>query len=1026
MLKEYKLNILEKIKLDNNTVELNKEREKDYKDYIKFAEEELNNIKDLLSKVSIEKEEEIFDTLYRKNHIVYGLAEILEIPRITHLLSITDFIFDYARKEQTFSKHSMTYLVNLIITTLLSNIFKEVLNLKITYDISFLIDECQTYLKTPLEEFSAKINEQSLDFEDSEEAKSPTDTSKTLNIEKQQEHNEKVKTYTKQDTSTIIANIPCDDEPETLEIPQDKLGFISDFYEESSEMLNSIGNQLIELETSTEDSNIVNNLFRNMHTVKGGARLLKIKKMEFLAHNLENLLQKIREGSIKVVSEIIDILLEGKQILGEILEEVASRGPIRTRIKPVMQKLVEFLNTGAISKPINEVENKSKIEPQKETDKVETVKSGVSKDNGVEKVDGSPKKTQNLKSFVKDKTAESIRVNTEKLDEVLNTASEIFVSRIKFQSEINSIKNLVKSFKQILNRTTQLSPETIMRRVNDVSENFIKDLKYHLIKNNGNLKNNVVKDLLEKTYKKAIGTDVNNELSIEEEITLNYISLDDVRKQLQKNLEIFEQLSSRLQNKAMGFRMVPISSLFNRFPTQVREMARNLGKKVRLEVIGGDTELDKVLINKLADPMVHMLRNSVDHGIETPNERKSKGKPDFGTIILKTYYYGSHAIIEIQDDGKGIDAGKVFEKAVAKGLVDISKRDKLTEAEIFDFLFMPGFSTSEKVSELSGRGVGMDVVKTSILQLHGTIEINSKPDKGTTIKLKLPLTLAIVRILLVKEGTYQFAFPLLNVLEIITISKNDLNIIENRIVYNLRGKTIPVSTLSSILDFDVNENTNELLQMVILQENNKMLGIVVSEILGRQEILIKNLGKLLKKVPYIMGCTILKDSKLVLILDPREIVKTYENTNIHINLSSEKNHDNKKSLIKKNILVIDDSSIQRDHLKNMLNKYGYNVDTAENGFEALKVSKTKMYSAFCVDIVMPLMDGYEFVERLRKIELYKNTPVFLITGKGESNLDKQRASNLNITKRFHKPVEENLFIETLKKYLKSSEGGNSQ
>ncbi len=833
MLKEYNLDILEKIELDYNAVELNKEKEKYYKSYIEYAESELNSITELLPKVSLEKEEELFDVLYRKNHILYGLAEVLEIPRITHLLKITDFIFDYARKEQTFDKHSMTYLINLIITTLLNNLFREILDLKVTYDISFLIEECENYLKVPLIEFSEKSKEQkSINFEETT-IEAPQTTSVESDNEKKSGASVVVEDEkTKLNTDELISNIPFDDEPEALEIPQDKLGFISDFYEESSEMLNSIGNQLIELETSTEDSNIVNDLFRNMHTVKGGARLLKIKKMEFLAHNLENLLQKIREGSIKVVSEIIDILLEGKQILGEILEEVASRGPIRTRIKPTMKKLVEFLNTGTVSEDIE----KAQTEPTPENNVSETTKEvedtkDESKSDESKKEDDSPKKTQSLKSFVKDKTAESIRVNTEKLDEVLNTASEIFVSRIKFQSEINSIKSLVKSFKQILTRTTQFSSETILRRVNDVSENFIKDLKYHLIKNDGDFKTDYVKELLEKTYEKAIGNDVNNELSIEEEITLNYVSLDEVRKQLQKNLEIFEQLSSRLQNKAMGFRMVPISSLFNRFPTQVREMARNLGKKVKLEVIGGDTELDKVLINKLADPMMHMLRNSVDHGIEMPEERTKKGKPDFGTIKLKTYYYGSHAIIEIEDDGKGIDVDKVFYKSVEKGLVDASKRDKLTKAEIFDFLFMPGFSTSEKISELSGRGVGMDVVKTSILQLHGTIEIDSEIDKGTTIKLKLPLTLAIVRILLVKEGTYQFAFPLLNVLEIITINKKDLNIIENRIVYNLRGKTIPVSTLSSILDFEVSENSNDLLQMVILQENNKTMGIVLSKIL---------------------------------------------------------------------------------------------------------------------------------------------------------------------------------------------------
>ncbi len=350
-------------------------------------------------------------------------------------------------------------------------------------------------------------------------------------------------------------------------------------------------------------------------------------------------------------------------------------------------------------------------------------------------------------------------------------------------------------------------------------------------------------------------------------------------------------------------------------------------------------------------------------------------------------------------------------KALEKNLITDNQKNKLSSTEILDLIFLPGFSTNENVTELSGRGVGMDVVRTAINQLHGSIEIESEEGVGTCFKLKLPLTLAIVKILLVQESSYQFALPILNIEALITVDRKDIIHIDNRLIFNYKGQTITIASLSVILDFPQSKFKSEKISMVILNENNKLIGILVDSVLGRQEILIKNLGRFLTKVPFVMGCTILRDSRLVLILDPRQIaegVKFAENIQKDVIKSTQSERSNRS------ILIVDDSALQRENLKAIFKNEDFHVETAENGFDALKASRIRTYSAFCVDIMMPLMDGYEFVERLRKIPIYQDVPIFLISSK---DIDRVRISNLKITSVFQKPISGDKLISILNERL---------
>ena len=979
------------LKIDDSQLEI--------KSYLSKLINIIKQQSDLINQLNLVMDpEEIFDKLYRNNYVLFGIARILNIHKLNHLFEILNFIFDLARKTGTIKEHSTDYLIKLLYEKALIMLNEINISNSISMDITDLIEESKNYLLPPLRKWNENYNN-ILNL-------STLPTTNEPEKERIDEVFNEEEKLEKKSNKLSVLDIPFDDEPEALNFPMDKIGFISDFYEENTEILENFGNSLLELETSSESSEIINNLFRMIHTVKGGARLLNIKKLEFLTHHLENLLDLLRHGKIELNSNIVDLFLDCKSSLSEILEETASRGPIITRIRPLVERLQKYI-TG-----IDQT-----IDLHKESSTIE--KSSITKESNLTNTrSGLPEeiKTKVEKIYPereKIKNSESLRVSSEKLDEVLNTASEIFIGRIRFQNEITTIQGFIKSFKTSVDKASDFQKSKIMAKIELYIPEVSKDLKklIHGKKHTNRIIDSFLNKIFNEMVSRIIPESSSIEMSLHEELNLNYLTIEEIQKQLQKNLESLEQLSTRLQNGAMSFRMVPISNLFEKFPIQIRDLARTVGKKVRVNIIGGDTELDKVLINKIGDPLIHMLRNSIDHGIESPEERLKLGKPEVGTIILKTYYHGSFAVIEIRDDGKGIDADKLLSKALEKELITEAQKLKLNGNEILDLVFLPGFSTNERVTELSGRGVGMDVVRTAINQLHGTIEIESQVGKGTCFKLKLPLTLAIVKILLVQESSYQFALPILNIETLITANKKDIILIDNRLIYNYKGQTINVTSLSTILDFPQSKFKTDKIPMVILNENNKLTGILVDSVLGRQEILIKNLGRFLTKVPFVMGCTILRDSRLVLILDPRQIaegVKMAGNFQKEV-LESKQTNDNSNV-----ILVVDDSALQRENLKAILKNSDYLVETAENGFDALKASRSKTYSAFFVDIMMPLMDGYEFVERLRKIPIYKEVPIILISTK---DIDQARISKLNITNVFQKPVDGDKLISILKERL---------
>ena len=888
--------------------------------------------------------QEIFDLTYTDCHFIRGFGQIMGSQKTSHLGMLAELIADSARYFQTYSNYSMSYLLGLLIEKL-AQVIKDLRKSKSTsLDITDVVSECAIYLKDPISEIlkeTAEKREARLTNSKSIQEK----TVEVKNLAPSPQVSAKL-------TSKKLEELE-DEQDEVLDIPNDKVGLISDFCEEAWESLQASENLLIELENNPTSKELINELFRAVHTVKGGSRLIEIKKIETLSHELETVLDFVRSDKLILDARLIDISLECIKRIGIITDEVAHRGPVKTKINDLILALTSNDDPLEINK--HNIQDFEKSTPEETTKKISDSKAPGNKTNA----------TTNI---VRE---ESIKVSADKLDTVLNTSSEVYISRIRLDNDQKLLSDAI---------------EQVNQDIGALNKEFASELS-EIDNKNINL-----------SFIPKYQTDIN--------MGLEKISIHNAN--LQKNIEDLEVLSSRLQSGAMNFRMLPISNLFNRFPAQVRDIARQIGKKVELKIQGGETELDKILINQLADPLLHLIRNSIDHGIETDQQRVAKNKTEIGLINLSAYYLGSNAIIEIEDDGKGIDSNIIAAKAVEKKLLSKERATELSEKEIFDLIFEPGFSSAEQVTELSGRGVGMDVVKTSINQMQGSIKVESKVDQGTKITLRLPLTLAVVGILLVSENKYEFAFPILNVEEIINVNlKTDIKNINDTLVFNFRGELVPTRLLSDFLGYPKNPKYEENKFLLILNDGENKIGVIVDEVQGQQNVLLKQLGNLIETAPFVIGCTILSNSKLVLILNVLELTQynPEKETNSLTEEVQELDTDEHKRSLRK-ILVVDDSKMQRKRICEFLQIQGYNTEEAGDGFEALKTADNTNFSAFFVDIQMPLMDGYELIENLRKSSSYKNTPVFVISG-GHVNKESilTRLEDLDVSNFFEKPVD---------------------
>ena len=580
---------------------------------------------------------------------------------------------------------------------------------------------------------------------------------------------------------------------------------VESFIVETNEIFEKLDNELLEIEKRPDDKELINSIFRAVHTVKGTAGFLSFEQMSVLAHRFEDVLNKMRRGEISFQPAMLDVMLEAFDLMKVLLKQVVDQNISDIDLTPTIKKL-EILSKGELpssqpaaktepseAKDIPSASQAAKQEPAAET--LEDTSSPRPSESHQTEQGTQPQHLQPPKSE-KNITDTTIRVDVQRLDHLMNLVGELVLGR---------------------NRLSQI---VSLDRNEDGREDFSHQL-------------------------------------------------NDTAAQI-------DFITTELQTAVMKTRMVQIGRVFNRFPRLVRDIAREFSKEISLVISGEETELDKSIIEEISDPLVHLIRNAADHGVESADVREKSGKTRQGTISLSAGHEGNHVIIEVRDDGAGIDPEKLKQKAIEKGIITPEEAHDMKTEDTYGLIFLPGFSTAQRVSSVSGRGVGMDVVKTNITKLNGIITVESEVGKGTRFTLKLPLTLAIIQGLLVGVGGETFAVPLSSVLEVVRTSRSEVSTVNGREVIRLRETVLPLVDISEILNVPGRDTGVKAFYTVVVGVANKKFGIVVDRLIGQKEIVIKPLGAYLKNIPGIAGSTILGDGRVIMIIDAGELLRLVE------------------------------------------------------------------------------------------------------------------------------------------------------
>jgi len=772
---------------------------------------------------------------------------------------------------------------------------------------------------------------------------------------------------------------------------------LEDFLIEAFEMIEQLDQDLVELESNPDDLDLLNKIFRVAHTIKGSGSFLNLDILTRLTHHMEDVLNKARKGELKITPDIMDVILESVDMMKALLENIRDNGTDVTDdidIEPVVAKLDAISKGQDISSSNSEESNEESKEESSLADELDISEEDL-ENMTPEEVEAE------IERLLKQRQEEDRRLREEmKKKESKKDSNEEKSKKDEAKSNNSNVaktpakKEVKKESKAVTTKKTTVE-QTIRVDVNrlDSLMNLIGELvlsKNRLIK--------IYNDVEERYEGEHFLDELNQVVS-----SISIVTTD-------------------LQIAVMKTRMLQIGKVFNKFPRVVRDLSRELGKKVNLIIKGEETELDKSIIEEIGDPLMHMIRNAVDHGIEPPEERVAKGKPEVGTVELKAYNEGNQIVIEISDDGKGMDPEVLKQKALEKGIISEKEAEMMSDKEAFMLIFKPGFSTAAKVTNVSGRGVGMDVVKTNVEKLNGIIEVDSIPGKGSTFKIKIPLTLAIIQALLVAVQEELFAIPLANVIETVRITLEDISSVEGKSVLKLRDEVLPLVSMSDIFKIEKILDVAQYLYVVVLGVGASKLGLIVDGLIGQEEIVIKSLGEYLKGIDGIAGATIRGDGRVTLIVDVASLMKLAKNTHSHSLLTS----NAKAKKVKKEkpedyvILIVDDSSTDRKIMRKAIEPLGFQIIEASDGEEALNIlKKDSNIDAALVDIEMPRMDGYTLAQEIRKYNRFKNLPLIAVTSR-TTKADRVRGVEVGMNEYITKPYTAEYLANVLKRNLKLS------
>jgi chemotaxis protein histidine kinase CheA/ActR/RegA family two-component response regulator len=721
---------------------------------------------------------------------------------------------------------------------------------------------------------------------------------------------------------------------------------VEPFLEETTQRLESLGQKLLRLEAAPHDLDLVRDIMRDLHTVKGSSAFVGLRKLNRLSHRAEDLVIRVRDGALAADRAVIDALLGASDVMREILSRAAAGRSIDVDITSALARL----NISG------------------------TFPAGVAAQTPAE-----PKPTES-KPAAATKVESTLRVDFEKLDTLMNLVGELVLGRNAFSSGVQGLSSLgreVEAQRRMARRAGTGQSVTAQER---------------------------------KALLRTLADELGRTARVFEETTQD---LDDAVLRL-------HHTSEQLRDQVMKLRMVPVGRVLTKYHRTVRELAHQLGKKARLELVGAETELDKVVVEQLDEPLLHLVRNALDHGVEAEAARASAGKPAEGILRMAAHQRGNQIVLEISDDGAGIDPVKVRRKAEEKHLLPEAELALQTDEQVLDLIFRPGFSTAAAVSEISGRGVGMDIVRETLSRLKGTVEVTSSKGRGTTFTLKLPLTLAIIQVLLVRAGGELLALPLDRVSRTLEIPRDGVRRLAERTTFRMETREgasdIALLALGEALGLpgqDEREPDANLL-VVLVELHGERFGLVVDRFDGKREIVIKGMGTILEEVPGAAGATLVGD-RVVLIVDVPQAISFGLRARATPVAAQAASASAKPSA--KRILLVEDSDVIRRSLARMLREAGYEVIEARDGAEALELAERQRFDLVSTDVQMPNVDGYELTRRLRARPEFRSTPILMVTARAE-RIDRVRGFDAGVDEYIVKPLDRAELLRAVTRHLK--------
>ncbi|KNX49051.1 chemotaxis protein CheA [Helicobacter pylori] len=799
---------------------------------------------------------------------------------------------------------------------------------------------------------------------------------------------------------------------------------MEDFLIEAFEMNEQLDQDLVELEHNPEDLDLLNRIFRVAHTIKGSSSFLNLNILTHLTHNMEDVLNRARKGEIKITPDIMDVVLRSIDLMKTLLVTIRDTGSdtnngkeneIEEAVKQLqaitsqnLEGAKETLGTKEVSKEEVKKEVKKEVKEENKENKAKAPTASSQENSASD----NPLADEPDLDYT-NMSAEEVEAEIERL---LNKRQEADKERrAQKKQEVTPTKETPKT--ETLKTETPKAPktETKAKAKADTEENKAPSIGVEQtvrvdVRRLDHLMNLIGELVLGKNRLIRIYSDVEERYDGEKFL-----------EELNQVVSSISAVTTDLQLAVMKTRMQPVGKVFNKFPRMVRDLSRELGKSIELIIEGEETELDKSIVEEIGDPLIHIIRNSCDHGIEPLEERRRLNKPETGKVQLSAYNEGNHIVIKISDDGKGLDPVMLKEKAIEKGVISERDAEGMSDREAFNLIFKPGFSTAKVVSNVSGRGVGMDVVKTNIEKLNGIIEIDSEVGVGTTQKLKIPLTLAIIQALLVGVQEEYYAIPLSSVLETVRISQDEIYTVDGKSVLRLRDEVLSLVRLSDIFKVDAILESNSDVYVVIIGLADQKIGVIVDYLIGQEEVVIKSLGYYLKNTRGIAGATVRGDGKITLIVDVGAMMDMAKSIKVNITtlMNESENTKSKNSPSDYIVLAIDDSSTDRAIIRKCLKPLGITILEAANGLEGLEMLKNgdKTPDAILVDIEMPKMDGYTFASEVRKYNKFKNLPLIAVTSR-VTKTDRMRGVESGMTEYITKPYSGEYLTTVVKRSIK--------